>query len=176
MLSIEQLEELEDQIREEFNENLTRILTLLNQQGKLDSFLELLGMTNLLHPEPLYRCFPNGKIVVLGESKVSERELLGVAKNLGLDKKRFEFHLEYNDAKSFDCRKMHCEPSYSLVLVGPMPHSGAGKGDASSVITAMENTIGYPPVYRLGTNELKISKSGFRTALEEAIANRDIVI
>ena len=57
------------------------------------------------------------------------------------------------------------DPNYSLILVGPMPHSTTGKGDFSSTIAAMEQTEGYPPVIRLGSNGLKVSKSGIRDAL-----------
>lgn len=172
MLSIEQLEDLDERLKYELDEHLTQILTRLNREGRLDDLLEILGLSDLLKPEPLYTCFDNGKIVVLGESNVAEAVLLSIAKGLGLDKKRFEFHLGYDEAKMFDGRKMQWNPAYSLVLVGPMPHSGTSKGDASSVITALENTEGYPPVIRLGTNSLKISKSDFKAKLTEAIQKK----
>lgn len=172
MLSIEQLEDLDERLKYELDEHLTQILTRLNREGRLEELLEILGLSELLKPEPLYTCFENGKIVVLGESNVAEAVLLSIAKSLGLDKKRFEFHLGYDDAKMFDGRKMQWNPAYSLVLVGPMPHSGTSKGDASSVITALENTEGYPPVIRLGTNSLKISKSDFKAKLTEAMERK----
>ena len=172
MLSIEQLEDLDERLKYELDEHLTEILTRLNRDDRLDELLEILGLTNLLKPEPMYTCFDNGKIVVLGESNVAEAVLLAIAKDLGLDKKRFEFHLGYDEAKMFDGRKMQWNPAYSLILVGPMPHSGTSKGDASSVITALENTEGYPPVIRLGTNSLKISKSDFRAKLTEAMVKK----
>lgn len=172
MLSIEQLEDLDERLKYELDEHLTQILTRLNRDDRLDELLEILGLINLLKPEPMYACFDNGKIVVLGESNVAEAVLLSIAKDLGLDKKRFEFHLGYDEAKMFDGRKMQWNPAYSLILVGPMPHSGTSKGDASSVITALENTEGYPPVIRLGTNSLKISKSDFRAKLTEAMEKK----
>ena len=48
-----------------------------------------------------------------------------------------------------------------------MPHSTAGKGDSSSAIANMENASGYPKVIRLGSNELKITKTNFKMALQE---------
>ena len=170
MLSIEQLEDLDERLKYELDEHLTQILTRLNREGRLDELLEILGLSDLLKPEPMYTCFDNGKIVVLGESNVAEDVLL--AKGLGLDKKRFEFHLGYDEAKMFDGRKMQWNPAYSLILVGPMPHSGTSKGDASSIITALETTEGYPPVIRLGSNSLKISKSDFKTKLTEAMQKK----
>lgn len=172
MLSIEQLEDLDERLKFELDEHLTQILTRLNREGRLEELLEILGLSELLKPEPMYTCFDNGKIVVLGESNVAEAVLLSIAKSLGLDKKRFEFHLGYDEAKMFDGRKMQWNPAYSLVLVGPMPHSGTSKGDASSVITALENTEGYPPVIRLGSNSLKISKSDFKAKLTEAMKKK----
>lgn len=172
MLSIEQLEELDERLKYELDEHLTQILTRLNREGRLEELLEILGLSDLLKPEPMYTCFDNGKIVVLGDSNVAEAVLLSIAKGLGIEKERFEFHLGYEEAKSFDSRKMQWNPAYSLVLVGPMPHNGASKGDSSSVITALENTEGYPPVIRLGTNSLKISKSDFKTKLTEAMEKK----
>lgn len=172
MLSIEQLEDLDERLKYELDEHLTQILTRLNREDRVHELLEILGLSDLLKPEPMYTCFNNGKIVVLGESNVAEAILLSIAKSLGLDKKRFEFHLGYDKVKMFDSRKMQWNPAYSLVLVGPMPHSGTSKGDASSVITALENTEGYPPVIRLGTNSLKISKSDFKAKLTEAMQKK----
>lgn len=109
----------------------------------------------------MYTYFNNGTIVVLGESNVSEGVLLAIVRGLGFDKRRFEFHLSYDSTKKFDERKMQWNSAYSLVLVGPMPHIGASKGDSNSIISALETTEGYPPIIRLGTNSLKISKSDF---------------
>ena len=77
--------------------------------------------------------------------------------------------MEYEDAKTFNFRKMQWQPTYSLLMVGPMPHSGSGKGDYSSVISAIEAEEGYSPVVRLGSNGLKITKSDFRSKLTEMI-------
>lgn len=57
-------------------------------------------------------------------------------------------------------------------MVGPMPHSTESKGDYSSVISAIENEEGYPPVIRMGKNTLKITKSDFREKLENAIKDQ----
>ena len=66
---------------------------------------------------------------------------------------------------------MMYDPNYSLILVGPIPHSTNVKGDFSSAVVAMEKTEGYPPVIRLGSNGLKISKSGIKEALIRAMGN-----
>lgn len=174
MLSIEELLELEDNIKAELDEYLTAALSKLNRSGQLAEFIELLGMEHLLQKESGYEVYKTGKIVVIGQSDVKVEALLSVAKQLGLDKNRFELHLEYEDAKTFNFRKMQWQPTYSLLMVGPMPHSGSGKGDYSSVISAIEAEEGYPPVVRLGSNGLKITKSDFRSKLTEMIEMKKI--
>lgn len=169
MLGIDELLELEEAIKAELEENLTGILARLNRSGRLDELLSLMEMEHLLDKDNGYQVYKSGKIVVIGQSSVKAEVLLSIGKSLGIEKDRFELYLEYEDAKSFDFRKLQWKPSYSLVLVGPMPHSGVSKGDAGSIISAIETEEGYPPIVRLGCNSLKITKSDFRKKLREVI-------
>lgn len=170
MLGVEELFELEESLRDELNENWTAILTRLNRTGQLEDLLSLLGLEHLLTVETGYQVYKTGKIIVIGQSDVKVDILIAIGKKLGIDKNRFEFYLDYNDAKKFDFRTIKWNPSYSAILVGPMPHSGISKGDNSSIISTLEVEEGYPPVVRLGrTNTLKISKSDFKEKLEELI-------
>ena len=174
MLGVEELFDLEEALKEELDEHLTEILTRLNRTECLEDFLCLLGMVHLLRPDIGYQVHKTGKIVVIGQSDVRAEVLLSVAAKLGLEKSRFDLHLEYEDAIKFNFRKMQWEPSYSAILVGPMPHSGTTKGDFSSIITAIENGEGYPPVIRLGANSLKITKSDFKAKLQELLDTKKI--
>ena len=70
--------------------------------------------------------------------------------------------------------KEYWQPTYSLLMVGPMPHSGSEKGEYSSIISALEAEDGFPPIVRLGSNGLKITKSDFKAKLEEMISQRKI--
>ena len=54
MLSVEELFELEDNIREELDDHLTAALASLNRSGQLEELLQLLGMEHLLEKEPGY--------------------------------------------------------------------------------------------------------------------------
>ena len=99
MLSIEQLEDLEERLKLELEEHLTEYLTRLNREEHLETFLSYIGLSELLKPVPLYECYKNGKILVIGESKVDESTLLAIGKTLGIDKKRFEFHLDFESGK-----------------------------------------------------------------------------
>lgn len=174
MLNVDELLELEDSMRSELDEHLTEILTKLNRSGQLMDLLQLLDMEGSLQVDTGYQVYKTGKIVVIGQSEVKADVLLSIAKKLGVDKKRFEFYLDYEDAKTFNFRKMQWQPSYSLIMVGPMPHSGVEKGDYGSIISALEAEEGYPPVVRLGSNSLKITKTDFRNKLEEALSLKKI--
>lgn len=175
MLDYEELYELEDSIKSELDDYLTAALSRLNRSGQLSEFLQLLGMEHLLNRVSGYEVHKCGKIVVIGQSDIKPEALFSVAKQLGLDKERFELHLEYKDAKTFNFHKMQWQPKYSLVMVGPMPHNGASKGDSGSIISALEAEDGYPPVVRLGSNGLKITKSDFKDKLTEMIEKKIIV-
>lgn len=158
-----------DDIKAHINEHLIQVLTTLNRTERLDDFFQMIDMPNPFHKERLFQSNKKGKIVVLGQSSVAAYDLLTSAGKMGFDKSRFEFHLTYAEIKTLDIRKYQYQMSYIAVLAGPMPHSGKGKGNDTSMITAMENGEGYPIVKRLGENELKISKSSFQKALTELL-------
>ena len=87
-----------------------------------------------------------------------------------IDKKRFEFCLDYEDAQKYDFRKMQYAPQYRVVLFGPTPHSGHGKGDSGSIIAEIEKSEAYPRVERLVSGQdLKITKTNFRDMLQKLI-------
>ncbi len=113
----------------------------------------------------------NGKIVVLGASDVDEAHLLITAGKLGIDKSRFEFCLDYEAIQKYNFRKLQYSEKYRLILVGPMPHSSAGKADSGSAIAEMEkHPEMYPRIIRMSAGSaLKITKSGFKEVLESML-------
>lgn len=160
---------------EEIIDTIVEKITLANRTGQLEEMLEQWGLEDLIDKKQqssndFYDTYKDGKIVVLGGSQVKEKVLLGIIKELGLDKDRFEFCLDYDSIVRYQFSKLQYNPNYRLVIVGSMPHSTAGKGDSSSAISEMEKGNGYPKVVRLGTNELKITKTGFTKALQEQMA------
>lgn len=170
VLAIEELSVLEDEIISVLPDRITAILSKLNRSGRLEELLELLGMEDLLEREQEFYSYKEGKIVVVGGTDVKEEVLLSIAKNLGIDKSRFEFCLDYKQIQKFDFRRMQYAPQYRIVLFGPTPHSGHGKGDSSSIIAELEKSPAYPRVERLVSgSELKITKSNFREMLERLI-------
>ena len=172
MLDVVELYEFEEELKTELDEHLTEILARLNRMGKLEELLELLGLQHLLQTESGYTVRNTGKIVIVGQSEVKEEVFLSIIKGFGIDKARVEFCLDYEKAKTYNFRKMQWDPNYSVVMVGPMPHSGVIKGDNGSIISALENEDGYPPVVRLGSNQLKITKSDFKDKFAECMQRK----
>lgn len=170
VLAIEELSALEDEIMSALPNRITAILSKLNRSGRLEELLEFLDMEDLLEQEQDFYSYKEGKIVVVGGTDVKEEVLLSIAKSMGLDKNRFEFCLDYKQIQKFDFRKMQYAPQYRLILFGPAPHSGHGKGDSGSIVAELEKSPAYPRVERLiSGNELKITKSNFRDMLERLI-------
>lgn len=123
-----------------------------------------------MEQEQDFYSYKEGKIVVVGGTDVKEEVLLSIAKNLGIDKSRFEFCLDYKQIQKFDFRKMQYAPQYRIILFGPAPHSGLGKSNSGSIIAELEKSSAYPQVERLTNgSELKITKSNFREMLERLI-------
>lgn len=101
MLSIEALSDLEEEILARFPEQITEILTRCNRNNELSSLLKMLQMEDLLEPENRFESYKEGKIVVIGGTKVNENVLLSIAKERGLSKDRFEFCLDYESAQKY---------------------------------------------------------------------------
>ncbi len=142
------------------------MLFRLNKSNKVEEFLHLIKLDYLKQSLSLNK---DGKILIIGQSDVKVNQLLGIIKNYGLDKSRFEFVLEYAKAKTFNFRKLQYQDGYDLVMVGPMPHSCTDKDDYSSMIERLKQDDGFPPVIELGAKELKITKTNFKEKIEEAI-------
>ena len=175
MLNIEELHELEYNIKQELDGNLLKALTLMNRTNTLDSFLELLNMQDLLKSNVASKNNKNGKIVVVGRTEVKKKELLSIAKKMGFENNRFEFYLAYDDATKLDFRKYQWNFRYAAILVGPLPYSVKLEGDFSSVLQVMKSEDGYPPVFSFGSNESKITKSNFRAKLSELIKDNIVL-
>lgn len=166
MVGTEELFQLEEIVRDQLKDSLETILIKLNRTGQLDLFLSLIGLSSL-EENKTTGIKSTDRILVIGQSSVPVKQLRGIIAEFGFTKEQFDFKLEYEDAKGYDFAQLRYSPKYTCVLVGPMPHSCKSKGNYSSVIGALENTDGYPPVYRIGNTGLKITKSAFRACLSE---------
>lgn len=173
MLSLEQIEILEGVLVERAEE----ILCHMNSQGTIELFLKIAGLSDLFEEEAKEtdNQDPSGYIVVIGASMISANAIKGICKTMDISPKRLKLYLDYEEAQKLNYRSMYCSSRYALVLFGPIGHSARDKGGYSSIITAIEGQNGYPPVIRLGTNELKVTKTGFKKALTDAIERGYII-
>ena len=97
-------------------DNVQERLLIANEDGSLEILLSKIGWDDLLQKNNTgFYSYPTGKIFVLGGSECPENRLLGVAKELGLDKKRFEFCLDYKKAVKYDYRHLQYRPEYPKV-------------------------------------------------------------
>lgn len=171
-----EIEELVDEIKE--SETIIKILTYLNRIDELYKVLKGAGLENLIKAKEEYSFTPykTGKIVVLGASQVKEEILIAICKKHGIQKERLEFCLDYDKIEKFDTKKLRYNSNYCAILIGPAPHSSAGKENSSSIITNLDNKEGYPPLIKLDSgNQLKITKSSFSNAIMSLLDEEIIV-
>lgn len=165
---IDELEEILDEIHKR--------VFLANRLDELDELLVRWDFGEYIQPKESSERFATGKIVVIGASEVKESVLLAICKDAGISKSRVETCLDYDKAQKFDYKKMRYNSMYSVVLFGAVPHSAVEKGDAGSIVAQLESQVGYPPVKRLiAGEELKITKSNFKTAIKELLDEKIIM-
>lgn len=176
VMDADALMRLEEKLQPILQQELVCILTRLNQQDKIEHFLQLIDAEDLLHtPKTVFQNSKRGNIVVIGESDITQNIMEGIMKKLGLRKDRLECYLGYEKAKKFSYQMLRYQYKYALVLVGSMGHKANGIGDHTSAISMMEQEEGYPPVKRLGAHNLHITKTNFREALQEALQQNIIL-
>lgn len=170
-LDAEEIVELEERLLDILKEDLHVILLRLNRSEQLGNLLSMLGHAELLKKNDNgYIPLTDRKIVVLGDSSMSVNDVQKTITKFGISKDRVELHLEYKP-NGFNIDTLKYSLDYSLVLLGPMPHSMAGKDEYTSIITRMEGEAGFPPVKRLmAGDELKITKTSIKGAMEDAIS------
>lgn len=175
-LDMGEILELDEKLMEVFKEGLEGIIISLNRNGRLPDLLNLIG-----HPEFLeksnngYVPLADRSVLILGASKVSANDIKKTLKICGIPPDRVELHLEY-ELNGFDIDKLKYSIEYSLILIGPIPHSLKGKDDYSSVLNRLEKEDGFPPVIRLmAGDELKITKTSLKDAIYYA-TNKGFII
>ena len=155
---------------------LQREIKLAYKSGTLNEYLVKIGMEDLFPQKENLEwdgAFPDGKIVVFGESRVSERDIIKSIESVGITNvsERVDLRLGYYDRSCEDfIRTLRYNNKYRLILVGPMPHSTTATGNFSSALTMMQSTDGYTKVIPLKANgELKITKTNIKQAVQSAV-------
>ena len=143
--------------------------------GTLENFMNQIGMEDLLpqlEEEAIFESYSNGKVLIVGATKLKKQQILGVFDSMNIAKERVELILDYDDAKKYKYSKLQYNPRYRLILFGPVPHSTKDKDESASIISKIENGDGYPKVIELSDgHKLNISKTNLRNALIEEISN-----
>lgn len=169
MLNDVELSELYSSLYEELPEKLLSVLTYLNRTGNLETVLEYAGLSEFIKPKHIFESLRTGIILVVGGISTKKTDLKMTARKLGINDSRIQFY-DYNEVKSFDFSTVQYNLDYSAILFGPSPHSGISKGDSSSIMTALLQSEGYPPIRIIGNDTaIKITKSNFKNCLQELL-------
>lgn len=113
------------------------------------------------------------KILVLGYSHISKKELLEVAKEFNISEKDIEFYIEKEEIKSFDCKLLKCN-KYKAVIVGELPHKLTNlEGKESNLLKEIKSN---PKEYSncivaRNSNKVRITKMSFKNALARIFVN-----
>ncbi|MGI6614078.1 MAG: hypothetical protein ACOX3M_06910 [Saccharofermentanales bacterium] len=145
-----------------------RKIQLVYENGDLEAFLIEMGMEDLLpHKDDWQRSTdPLGKILIVGDSAIQEKDIYGCAKACGIEKARIVLLLDYEKIARYDFSQHQYKTDVRLILFGPTPHSGVSRGSYESIISNIENSDGYPKTVRLtNAHGLKISKTSLKEAL-----------
>lgn len=169
ILSIEQLNEL----RSTACERMYKEMILHNRINELDDYLDKIGMKSLIQTsdtQSMYNSFSEGKILIIGGTRLKAHHIYRCFNEFGIDERRVELWLGYNEAVSRDYNKLRHNPIYRLVLFGPLPHSVNGKEDSSSIIRYFETSQGFPKTIRLKDNNgLALTLTTLRNTISEQI-------
>ena len=111
------------------------------------------------------------KILVLGESKISDNEIYGIAKKYGFKKNQIELHTDYDKITNFDISKYRRKENYDGIIIAPIPHSIKGINENTSIMRLIENEEAYPYVIKTYTEagEFKMTKTSFERAMRAII-------
>lgn len=163
-------EELLFEIASEASSIITRKIIQATDERMLRITLNEYNLIDLLPEQENTFTYPNGNILIFGDSNIRENVIYQMFGEIGIDKSRVKLYLGYDEYKNFDFKRLSYRPENRLILFGPIPHSTRGKGDYSSVINMMENEEGFPKVVRLTANKkLKITRSNLEEAIREEV-------
>lgn len=162
------------ELSQKIYQKVLREVTEANAENKLNEILVKYGLVDEIE----YPCYDinNGKILVVGDSRVNKNDLIGIAKKYGIKESRLDFQLDYTRLHNYDFGKLRNSYTYSDVLVGPLPHKVEGIDGFSSFLAMVEaNPEEFPMVIRLETsNELKITKESFKNGLLQSRLYSDL--
>ena len=136
------------------------------KQNKNDYILKIFNHINSFIKEKKNFQSPKGKILIVEESSVSIKDIEKSIKELGFAFERFEFVLDYDAVKRFCYQKVYNNPNYAIILASAQPHVSVDTNGYSITISYINRTCGYPWLIKLGTKNLKLTKSNLILVLK----------
>ncbi len=161
------------------NQHIMKSMFDAQKLGTVDEYLATIGLHTILDKyragDQQLHFNKKGKILICGGTKVKEAQIQGIAKYLNINQDRLECILDYEKTKKIDFRKVQYNTDYCLILFGAVPHKTVSTDGYGSVISAVQNNDGYPPVVVVGKEyEPKITKSNLKKVLEKALIDGTI--
>ena len=140
-------------------------LEIANENGTVDELMEEYGVTLEEGAMPVNP--KSSKILIVGELAATKNEYVMRARKLHIPENNLEFEPDYEKLHKLNLTRLEYSDTYSDIIFGPVPHSMAGKGKDTSMISKMEKESDkYPRVIRaIANNELKLSITSFSKAL-----------
>lgn len=148
-------------------EKIRKEITIQNGLDSLNDYLESIHCSEFVANYNTSISQREAKIAVFGDAQVGLNVLQMVAKKMGINPSRIEFHLDYEKNERFDFSKFKDSTIYSDIIFGPASHKAVGIDGYSSAIAMMETeSEHYPKIIKaIVNNELKITKNSFKEAL-----------
>lgn len=142
-------------------------LSNANRTNSIEEYLTRIKCDDLLQKYNQYYV-RDAKIIVIGASAISVKEMQGVAKKLGINPNKLDLHLDYKKNERFNIAFLQNNVNYSDIIIGPNAHKMTGIGDYSSVISMIkDNSESYPKLTIASDNtSLKITKTSFENCLK----------
>ena len=141
-------------------------LSIANRTNSIEEYLKSIKCDDLLFPyNKMYT--NNAKIVIIGKSLISIKEIESLAKELGINPKRLELYLDYEKNTNLNISFLKNNVNYSDIIFGPVPHKMEGIGDYNSAIAMIKHNSKDFPKLNLASdsNSLKITKNTLRKCL-----------
>lgn len=165
-----------DALFEELSNHIKIDLYQANSEQRLNGYLESIHYDYLVHKYNKYYDMSRAKIVLIGDSCLSVRDIKMHVKKKGLDPNRVELILDYDKLTNFDINKFRNNANYSNIIFGAIPHKIKGIGDYKSAISMMQQESEQFPKIIIATDGHgnKITKSSLDKALEKTQMYMDI--
>lgn len=155
-----------EQLKARLLDKISKGLEFANRTNTLEEYLKRIRCDDLLEKYN-QEYVPSAKIIVIGDSAISVKEINGIAKKLGILSDRLELRLDYKKNERLNISFLQNNFNYSDIIMGPNAHKMCGIGDYNSAISMIKaNSESYPKLTIADDgHSLKITKSSLERSL-----------